>query len=133
MNTCSVAIMEMENREHYANWKFKYLLVNCAFKDAGIERVDGRSTLVQTQLMTREMGFMLYIVMESHDPYKQWPYLQRLVPYFEDWDAVFSILAAIYLMIQEEDVKKDLEVVKGYFDKCVSGSWKWLMKDYPLN
>ena len=94
-----IGIMDKRNTDHFANWKFKYFVANCAFENAGIESVNYDNVLVRTRLTTREMDLMIFLVTKSHER-EEWHNIRSLMPYFE-WELVHSIMIFFRILVRQ--------------------------------
>jgi len=127
-----IGIMEKPNTDHFANWKFKYFVANCAFEDAGIESVNKENKLVRTKLTTREMDLMIFLVRKSIVP-SEWEFGRSLMPYFE-WDVVESIMFSLKHWLEErkEDMNIHLREIDEYLEECVRTTFEGMMAEYDV-
>ena len=128
-----IGIINKPNTDHFANWKFKYFVANCAFEDAGIEGVNGDNVLVRKKLTTREMDWIIFLVTKSQVKEDEWAHLHSLMPYFE-WELVYSIMDTFehWLSQSKDDLNKHLEVIDDYLEKCVRTTFGGMMAEYGV-
>ena len=127
-----IGIMEKPNTDHFANWKFKYFVANCAFEDAGIKSVTKENKLLRTKLTTREMDLMIFLVTKSFVR-DEWVNLRSLMPYF-DWEMVETIMYYIdhWLDPNNEDMNIHLKVIDAYLEECVRTTFGGMMAEYGV-
>ena len=128
-----IRIMEKPDTDHFANWKFKYFVANCAFEDAGIKSVTKENKLVRTKLTTREMDLMIFLVTKSFER-GEWQNICSLMPYFE-WERVQSIMIYIehWLDHDKKDMNIHLKVIDAYLEEeCVRTTFGGMMAEYGV-
>ena len=127
-----IGIMDKPNTDKFANWKFKYFVANCAFENAGIERVNENNVLVRKKLTTREMDLMIFLVTKSFHR-DEWNNLRSLMPYFE-WELVHSIMGTLEFWLKKREVEMNvhLEVIDGYLEECVRKTFGGMMAEYGV-